>query len=169
MEFLICLLIAASFALGYYVKTYVGQRCTLMWIDQTTGLPGRPDFERAVQLGLKAGSGLGLIIVDLDNFKVINDQQGHLAGDLKLQSAAKKLLEITADEGMLFRWGGDEFVLLVPNSSQDLSEVGHRLETEFNASTLGLTCSTGYALQQENDTPETLFDRADQILYSNKS
>ena len=100
---------------------------------------------------------------------MINDQQGHLAGDLKLQSAAKKLLEITADEGMLFRWGGDEFVLLVPNSSQDLSEVGHRLETEFNASTLGLTCSTGYALQQENDTPETLFDRADQILYSNKS
>ena len=100
---------------------------------------------------------------------MINDQQGHLAGDLKLKSAAKKLLEITAEEGMLFRWGGDEFVLLVPNSSQNLSELGHRLETEFNASTLGLTCSTGYALQQENDTPETLFDRADQILYSNKS
>ena len=151
------------------MKTYVGQRGTLMGIDQTTGLPGRPDFERAVQLGLKSGSGLGLIIVDLDNFKVINDQQGHLAGDLKLKSAAKKLLEITADEGMLFRWGGDEFVLLVPNSSQNLSELGHRLETEFNASTLGLTCSTGYALQQENDTPVTLFDRADQILYSNKS
>ena len=68
MEFLICLLIAACFALGYYVKTYVGQRGTLMWIDQTTGLPGRPDFERAVQLGLNSGSGLGLIIVDLDNF-----------------------------------------------------------------------------------------------------
>ena len=169
MELQIALLIASSMLLGYLVKGRWGQNNKPIWTDQITGLPNRADFERSVEIGLRASRNIGLIIIDLDDFKSINDHQGHLAGDRLLRQAADILLEATGDQGTLFRWGGDEFVLLLPDATDTLDSICHSIEQRFQAAGLGLSCSTGSTYQQPNDTAITLFERADQNLYSNKS
>ena len=169
MNLLILLLIAVSFTLGYRVKTYIGGIGDSKWIDSVTGLPNRADFERAIAVGLKTRSKLGLIIIDLDNFKSVNDTQGHLVGDSILRAAASQMLQYTADRGTLFRWGGDEFVLLVPNGEERLDDLCRDIKNDFAAADFELTCSTGHASQLAGDTPATFFQRADQSLYLNKS
>ncbi|MBA63514.1 MAG: hypothetical protein CMJ76_14245 [Planctomycetaceae bacterium] len=169
MKLHIALLIAASFLLGYLVKGRWGQRSGRGWKDHITGLPNRADFEQSAELGLTSGNKMALIIIDLDNFKIVNDQQGHLAGDNLLKEAANNLLQTTSDLGTLFRWGGDEFVLLMSECPQNLTAVCTQIEEQFDAADLGLSCSTGSAKQQKSDTAATFFERADLNLYSNKS
>jgi len=169
MELQLLLLIAASFALGYLVKGRWGQPRAAIRNDHITGLPSRADFEHRLTLGLKTRGELGLIIIDLDDFKAVNDQQGHLAGDSLLQEAASTLLHTTSELGTLFRWGGDEFVLLITESPQDLGTLCNRIEERFEAANIGLSCSTGSAKQQTGDSAAAFFERADQDLYSNKA
>ncbi|MBH58445.1 MAG: hypothetical protein CMJ82_14815 [Planctomycetaceae bacterium] len=169
MELQITLLIASSMLLGYMVKSRWGLNNKPLWVDQITGLPNRADFERSVEIGLRSSRNIGLIIIDLDDFKSVNDHQGHLAGDRLLRQAAEILLNATCDTGTLFRWGGDEFVLLIPAASDTLDATCISIEQQFQSANLGLSCSTGSTWQQANDTAITLFERADQNLYSNKS
>ena len=169
MELQITLLIASSMLLGYLVKGRWGQNNKPIWTDQITGLPNRADFERSVEIGLRSSRNIGLIIIDLDDFKSINDHQGHLAGDRLLRQAAEILRDATGDLGTIFRWGGDEFVLLLPDATDTLDSICHSIEQRFQAAGLELSCSTGSTYQQTNDTAITLFERADQNLYSNKS
>ncbi|MEC9095369.1 MAG: GGDEF domain-containing protein [Planctomycetota bacterium] len=169
MELQLTLLMAACFMLGYLVKSRWGQPCVMVWKDHVTGLPDRSAFERRVKLGLTSRNKMALIIIDLDNFKSVNDQQGHLVGDSLLQEAAHTLLKTTANLGTLFRWGGDEFVVLIDESPMNLLEVCTQIEKQFDAADLGLSCSTGSTEQQTNDTAATFFERADLNLYSNKS
>ena len=85
MELQITLLIASSMLLGYMVKSRWGLNNKPLWVDQITGLPNRADFERSVEIGLRSSRNIGLIIIDLDDFKSVNDHQGHLAGDRLLR------------------------------------------------------------------------------------
>ena len=169
MELQLLLLIAASFALGYLVKGRWGEPGAAIRNDHITGLPSRKDFEYRLALGLKTRCDIGLIIIDLDEFKTVNDQQGHLAGDSLLQEAASTLLHQTSKIGTLFRWGGDEFVLLITESPQELGTLCNQIEERFEAANIGLSCSTGSARQQAGDSAAAFFERADQDLYSNKS
>ncbi|MAX22233.1 MAG: hypothetical protein CMJ60_08690 [Planctomycetaceae bacterium] len=169
MELQLFLLIAVSFALGYLVKGRWGKSGQAIWKDHITGLPSRKDFEHRLELGLKTRCEMALIIIDLDNFKTVNDQQGHLAGDSLLQKAASTLLHETSELGTLFRWGGDEFVLLITESPEELGSLRTQIEERFEAANIGLSCSTGSARQQTSDSAAAFFQRADQNLYSNKS
>ena len=169
MEVQIALLIAASFLLGYLVKGRWGQKYKPLWVDHITGLPNRANFDHAVKLALRGPTEAGLVIIDLDDFKSVNDQQGHLAGDALLKNAAETLSNLTSDYGTLFRWGGDEFVLLVPTADHHLDNICSMIEAQFSKADVGLRCSTGSARRQPNDTPATFFERADQNLYANKS
>jgi diguanylate cyclase (GGDEF)-like protein len=83
--------------------------------DQLTGLPVRVAFEEALKQAIAASEGVALALLDLDNFKEINDEHGYAAGDAVLR-AIGPLLEASAP-GRAFRLGGDEFALLLPDAT----------------------------------------------------
>jgi diguanylate cyclase (GGDEF)-like protein len=108
-----------------------------------------------------------IILFDVDDFKIINDTKGHLAGDLVLKNVAKLLLEIFSScQYRVFRIGGDEFLVLAENVSEDeiiehLILVKRRFEMNG-----GINLSKGYSLIK--DTPEKAFRYADEMLYADK-
>lgn len=104
--------------------------------DPLTGLPGRRSLDacwsRLKKDGEKARE-VALLLVDLDNFKPVNDQFGHSAGDFILKAASERLRHCLRDSDLLFRFGGDEFVIIVdgPPSFSVINGVCDRLVTNF--------------------------------------
>jgi diguanylate cyclase (GGDEF)-like protein len=147
--------------------------------DPLTGLGNRLLCDREVldasfNAG-KEGRPLSLAILDLDHFKRINDRYGHLTGDEILQAFARFLLERIEAPQRCYRWGGEEFVLLLPEL--DLSQAVAFCETlrtelastRFTPERLGGTVSIGVAQMASNrETPTQLFERADRALYQSK-
>ena len=86
--------------------------------DELTGLVNRREFERITEESLLAAdrfnTGVCLMLIDLNGFKQINDTLGHQFGDLVLQAAAERLRSAVRDTDVVGRWGGDEFVILLP-------------------------------------------------------
>lgn len=109
----------------------------------------------------------GIILFDIDNFKIINDTQGHLAGDNVLKDVAKILTEVFfAPQYRVFRIGGDEFSVLVEGVSEReiierLLTLKKRLEKDGD-----ISLSKGYSMI--NDNPEEAFKYADDMLYADK-
>jgi diguanylate cyclase (GGDEF)-like protein len=103
----------------------------LAHVDPVTSLPNRNAFNeqlaRALAQCAQAGGTVGLLLLDLDNFKVVNDTLGHNAGDLLLQQVAQRLAPVLGGEDLLCRLGGDEFVLIV-RLGQDASLLDTRAE-----------------------------------------
>jgi diguanylate cyclase (GGDEF)-like protein len=87
--------------------------------DPLTGLANRLMFDTAIRAALasadRKGTRVGLLYLDLDRFKVINDSLGHAAGDILLREAAERLSKVSPSESLLARLGGDEFALLLPD------------------------------------------------------
>lgn len=120
---------------------------------------------------------LVLAMLDLDHFKPINDTHGHAVGDLTLQLFAKTARAALRDSDVLARWGGDEFVLMLADTSaenarrllQRLCAAVAALELADVPGTLGLTLSVGFALHSPGETSEQTVARADQALYLAKA
>ncbi len=123
-------------------------------------------------------SGCAMFIVDLDNFKQVNDRYGHLFGDAVLTQAAKTIQQIFRGDDFVGRIGGDEFLVLMRNTNQlqsvqrraqELVDTFHDLfRTQFQDQTL--SCSIGVALYpQHGQTYNDLFLKADQALYQTKA
>ncbi len=120
---------------------------------------------------------LSLAIIDLDKFKIINDHHGHSAGDLVLQTAARVLAKTLRNADLCFRFGGDEFVILLKHTGMEgAAAIGerlrHRLERtviRHDRSAIRITASIGVAGWREGDTTDSLFDRADHAMYAAKS
>jgi diguanylate cyclase (GGDEF)-like protein len=87
--------------------------------DSLTGLPNRVALRQHLELALKraerSGVGVGLMFIDLDHFKLVNDTFGHSAGDELLRAVASRLCEVVRDSDVVARQGGDEFLILVPD------------------------------------------------------
>lgn len=118
-----------------------------------------------------------LVIIDLDHFKPVNDQYGHMVGDKVIARAAAKIKEIVGDDGMVGRFGGDEFMLILNNidNVQILRGmlrailVQIRKEFEGNFEGIALTCSMGAAVYPTNGVSyDELFKKADFCLYRAK-
>jgi diguanylate cyclase (GGDEF)-like protein/PAS domain S-box-containing protein len=94
--------------------------------DPLTGLPNRAHLERSWQRMLEAGNGTGrapaLLFCDVDNFKTINDTYGHAVGDEVLKSVASRLLQAVRADDVVGRFGGDEFVVLLPTHPRALPQ-----------------------------------------------
>ena len=137
--------------------------------DDLTGIYNRNAYNLYVE-GNKANTkkeSRWIILFDVDDFKIINDTKGHLAGDLVLKNVAKLLLEIFSScQYRVFRIGGDEFLVLAENVSED--EIVERLilvkrRFERNGE---INLSKGYSLIK--DSPEKAFRYADEMLYADK-
>ncbi len=110
-----------------------------------------------------------IVIIDIDHFKKINDEQGHLYGDSILKSVAKLLDDAVRETDIVTRYGGEEFVIVMPQTPLPGScTFSERLRQNIEQS-LPLTISGGVAAAVDGDTPQTLLARADAALYSAKA
>ncbi|GAA3984488.1 hypothetical protein GCM10022279_04660 [Comamonas faecalis] len=150
--------------------------------DELTGLPNRRYAQEALRLKLlraqRGGQPVQLAVLDLDFFKHINDLHGHVAGDQVLRHFAATVQAGIRAEDILARWGGEEFILLLDNTTApEAAALLERVRQAVQAMSVTLgdgallrtTVSLGAAEQQAGDTPQTLFERADGALYAAKT
>ncbi len=152
-------------------------------IDELTGLYNRRYFERHVAMVLgkaqEQDRDMALMLIDIDFFKPVNDTHGHDVGDAVLKEFASRLQRHIRGVDLACRFGGEEFVVVMPDTDMVQAEnVAERVrsamaEEGFRVSgvdtPLRITVSVGLALnEQENDTPESLTKRADIALYRAK-
>jgi diguanylate cyclase (GGDEF)-like protein len=155
-----------------------GEARKLAETDALTGLFNQRYFQetlrREVMRAHRYQRKLTLIVFDLDDFKSINDQVGHLAGDRVLAQAADRLREAVRSVDVACRIGGDEFAVIMPESSaEDGDQLFRRVHNSMRGTALGpddqrLRLSGGIAELLHGDTPASLFERADAALYRAK-
>ena len=150
--------------------------------DSMTGLFNRgyleSRLEAELERGRRAGTSIALLMLDLDTFKSINDQLGHLTGDAVLRKAAELIRRSVRASDVVTRYGGDEFAVIVPESAatavQTAERIRHRIEA-FRWDTLGIpqplhvTTSVGLAISEPGESAESVVGRADQQLYEAKA
>jgi diguanylate cyclase (GGDEF)-like protein len=147
--------------------------------DPLTGLDNRRELEEELTIALAMrdrGQGSiqhGLIILDLDQFKEINDRFGHAVGDQVLLRLAELIERSTRAGDRAFRYGGDEFVILLTDTdrsgmTQFADKLIRTIAEEMSTDEMTVTASVGAALLMEDDTPETWNQRADRCLYTAK-
>ncbi len=149
--------------------------------DVLTGLPNRRHGEKFAQVALetarKTGAPLSLAVIDLDFFKQINDFYGHAKGDEALKFIAELLNGSKPEGSLCYRWGGEEFVLILPDfdleAAQEISENLHQLIAQANWQSIGVepvTLSIGVVeCNQENTEFNDYFKLADLAVYQAKN
>ena len=110
-----------------------------------------------------------LAMFDIDHFKQVNDQKGHLHGDRVLQELSRLFDECIRDTDLVARYGGEEFVVLMPHTElAGASSFAERLRSQV-AQRMAITVSGGVTVAQEDDTADSLLARADTALYAAKT
>lgn len=118
----------------------------------------------------------GVMMVDVDTFKDFNDTYGHDVGDTVIRMVAHTMQDALRTSDVLTRWGGDEFIIIVPNAStEQLQKLGDRLRGLISASFLNqsqgvlkVTVSGGATMARSDDSVESLIKRADTMMYYSK-
>jgi len=145
--------------------------------DGLTGLGNRRYFDeqltRAIHHANRQQTRVGLILGDLNKFKAVNDTYGHQVGDLVLKHVASAMIASIRDSDSVFRFGGDEFAIIVENASDNsLHIIEDRINTAIDNDPLlskyKLTCSLGCTFMNRADNEASVFERADQALYKQK-
>ena len=149
--------------------------------DELTGLPNRRAFKRRLEDEVarvqRYGFPLSFTLIDLDHFKVINDDFGHAAGDEVLRVYSRNILSIFRHHDMVARYGGEEFAVLLPNTDCDgairaLNKVRRRAsETrwQINGTVSKVpTFSAGVSLYKPGESASAFIERADKALYRAK-
>lgn len=153
----------------------------LSLIDSLTGLGNKRYVE--IELSAKINemnkvgkSFFGVLFIDIDHFKRVNDQYGHDIGDKIINMVATTIQNSVGNKGITFRWGGEEFLAIInTHLKEELVKVAERVRalTEQSVFRMGLeeikvTVSIGAALAEPKDTDEVLIKRADELLYLSK-
>jgi diguanylate cyclase (GGDEF)-like protein len=148
----------------------------LSTVDALTNTFNRHGIELVIDSLALSTSVVSLVLVDLDHFKAINDQRGHDAGDRVLQKAAEVLTRFSRSSGKVGRWGGEEFILICPDTSpRAAAELADRLRRSLEATVfepqapLVVTASFGVVTAGPGETFASALKRADTALYSAKS
>ena len=148
--------------------------------DPLTRLPNRQAYNEKLDAAFadykESGTTLAVAVVDIDHFKSINDRFGHAAGDKTLQVVSKLLKQNLSENEFVARWGGEEFVMLLPESQmaeidKKLNEIRTKLAAmpfKFKQEKVKITASFGATCFGKEDTTETVFERADEYLYKAK-
>lgn len=148
--------------------------------DAVTGLANRramlERLEEALAQSRRSGQPLTLVMADVDHFKAINDRHGHDAGDAVLVAIGQRLASTLRSQDTLARWGGEEFVLLLPGTSLEAGQaIAERLRSAISAApftvageSVALTITQGVATARPGMGAQSLIKAADQALYEGK-
>jgi len=133
--------------------------------------------DEMTKLSNRYGNDLGLLIFDIDYFKKINDKYGHNIGDIVLQKISKEVSSSIRDTDCFARFGGEEFIILLPNISKEqlllfaekIRKLIENIEIKYtNKEKIKFTISIGVTVYYKNDTIEKFIDRADIAMYESK-
>ncbi len=166
---------SASLARAYSHRAAEAQATT----DALTGLPNRRYFDEFVSLlarRRRAGDAVGILMIDIDKFKALNDAHGHATGDEVLRAVAGAIVSAVREDDVPARFGGEEFVVLLRNPDPGVAvEVGERIRSAVRGLDLrrhgvrGVSVSVGVAVADEPDESiEDLIETADRALYRAK-
>ena len=146
--------------------------------DKLTGLFNRNRFdelyEKEIKRARRYNNDLSLILFDIDNFKMINDSYGHQTGDEVLKEIAKIILGNVREQDINVRWGGEEFLILLPQTNllgafTVANKIRTSIETNvFTTNSLNITASFGVTQLLENDDESSFIARSDKFLYEAK-
>lgn len=175
LESLLCCLI-------YPLKnaTLYQQALKMAYTDPLTQTHNRASFDdsvkREMSLAQRGGNPLSVIFLDIDHFKSINDTYSHSCGDFALTSVAKWIKENLRGSDMVFRYGGEEFVILLSNTDSAGAELlAERIRTSIEHHTLAydmnaikITASLGVSSLLADDSLESFINRADEAMYESK-
>jgi diguanylate cyclase (GGDEF)-like protein len=158
----------------------------IMSTDDLTGLRNAAYFwdylARAIKTSGKKGRRLSLIIIDLDDFKTVNDSFGHLYGDEVLRESARILQGALGKKGLIARYGGEEFVVVLPNTNSDRALAvaermrralgGHEFSRDGKTFCISASCGVAWAAvgpDHGDNESISLFEEADRALYRAKT
>jgi len=172
LESLLCSLI-------YPLKnaTLFNQALKMAYTDPLTKTNNRMAFsdslQREIKLSHRNVRHLSIIFFDIDHFKQINDSYGHECGDIVLASAANSIKEAVRGSDIVYRYGGEEFVIILSDTTLDGATVmAERIRSKIENHTIAygmdiikLTASLGVSTLRGNDTAESLIKRADNAMY----
>jgi diguanylate cyclase (GGDEF)-like protein len=153
------------------------QAMQLAMQDSLTNLGNRRYFDdqlkRAMHNANRQHEKVGLILMDLNKFKAINDNYGHSIGDQVLMQFSDVLRTCVRDSDSIFRFGGDEFAIIVEHASEDAldiiqNRIDGALKTNIILSKYQVGCSLGTTFMNRADNEQTLFERTDAALYREK-
>jgi diguanylate cyclase (GGDEF)-like protein len=174
--------IARELAGALRMATLVEESRWMATTDALTGLLNRRAFlestTREVARAKRYNEHLSVVLLDVDHFKHINDKRGHAAGDIVLSAVGKLLNRTLRTCDIVARWGGEEFVLVLPNTSlAGGEEVAERVRGELCSANIKdgigdvipVTASFGVATYGGGETLEQVIDRADRAMYLAKS
>lgn len=148
--------------------------------DSLTGIPNKRALDDALQrsslLSERHGEPYSLVLCDLDHFKTVNDTHGHVVGDHLLQIAASEIEKSIRTSDSVYRFGGEEFAILLPHTSeQDARDVAERVREAIGAirvdvgeKELKVTTSCGVATSLPGESSQAWLARADEALYRAK-
>lgn len=149
-------------------------------IDSLTGVANRLSYDERIEQEYihwkRYQAPLSLIVIDIDLFKKINDNYGHMAGDKVLQTLAKLVQKNIRETDLLTRYGGEEFAIIMPDTDQKAAMgVAEKLRAEtencafhYRDTGVNITISCGITEFKGKDNPEIVFERADAALYKAK-
>jgi diguanylate cyclase (GGDEF)-like protein len=155
----------------------------LVTTDELTGVANRREWQRrcdeAIIYARRYQQPLSILLIDIDHFKNVNDQHGHLAGDVTLKELCRVCTAELRASDSFARWGGEEFVLLLPGTTQaEAILAGNKLRiavenqalVEYHGHKIRITISVGVAMLEDNDSSlDHLLNRADQAMYAAKA
>lgn len=143
--------------------------------DQLTGILNRHailhDFERLLAQAQRYNVPFSVIIFDIDNFKSVNDTYGHLVGDEVLRKTVKEVKKVLRKSDIFGRWGGEEFLILLPMTSEPFApaeKIRKVVENSRFGNSLKITLSVGATTYREGDSINSMLSRADEALYQAK-
>ncbi len=160
--------------------TLYNRALKMAYTDSLTKTNNRTAFndtiQREVKLARRNSTHLSIIFFDIDHFKTINDSYGHECGDIALASAASCIKDAVRGSDIVFRYGGEEFVILLSDTNIEGAEaiaerIRHTIENHtiaYGMEILKLTASLGVSTLKGNDTSDSIIKRADSAMYQAK-
>lgn len=175
---LIIIVLVTSFV-STMIADWFARPVYLAFHDCLTGLKNRAAFDETLQTILKGMKGKpALFMLDLDNFKLVNDFLGHDKGDELLKNVARAIKEVVGNNYDAFRLGGDEFAIIMPNADEEkvketaekiIKSIDSTINEDQKIKDLAISVSIGVSIANDEVSPDDMYKKADIALYLSKA